>query len=136
LDGGLADNLPVFPLVSIEQCDELFVIRLRPHQEGDLEKSWQIIDRKFRVADIPDGQRREMYYEALKRRRGSTSIDEQFQPPIVVRYRKCVNWPKKIAVIAPQKKLGNFLSGTINFRSSYTKRLIKMGYHDTLNVIS
>ena len=130
IDGGIVDNTPIYPLVSFEKCDLLFVVRLRPDETGYLKRLWQVVDRVNRVSKIPVEKCRMMYQAEMVKRRISKNVDDKISPPVNVPYVNPENWPRNIVVISPQKKLGGFLRGTMNFNSSYAKRIMKQGYND------
>ncbi len=129
IDGGIADNLPVYPLVESEKCDELIVIRVRPHADGDVHRYWQRVDRCLRLADVPMSKCRCMYEEAMKKGRTSRLIDERIDPPVNFPYN---DFPRtvQVDVVAPDQSLGRFLSGTMNFRRKYARKLLRLGYQD------
>jgi len=134
-DGGLADNLPLYPLISYEQCDELVVIALRPTSTDSLKNHWQEIDRRMRLHDITIEEGKELYYAELNKRKEDPRHAIYYQPPINLPLRQPEAWPPRMIVISPQRPLGSFLTGTINFRSRYARRLIEQGYRDALVVI-
>ena len=62
---------------------------------------------------------------ALRYRRAAEALDEQALP----------SWPRRIVHIAPDRSLGNHLTGTLNFRSAYSTKLMSRGYADAQAVI-
>jgi len=135
IDGGLADNIPIVPMIGLERCDEIVVVRLRPHREGEIEAHWKKVDRTLRVREVPDAERRRMYFSAVERSRVSSLVDEQFNPPINFPYRDFPSSVRRVHVIAPSRLLGNFLTGTMNFRASYAAELMQLGYRDALEFL-
>jgi len=43
---------------------------------------------------------------------------------------------KKLIEIIPSEPLGNFLKGTLNFDKSQIKKLVDLGYNDTINILN
>ena len=136
IDGGLADNIPIFPILEFHKCDEIFVIRLRPNKEEEIENNWRQVERRFRVAQLDRAQCYKMYREAMKSKKTSNLVDERIYPPENVPFKEYPFEQHKVIVISPSKSLGSFLSGTMNLRSAYTKKLFGMGYTDALNLMS
>lgn len=135
VDGGMIDNCPVYPLVSLEACSSVIVVRLRPVESGFLKMAWQLVDRILRVAEMEPSESRRQYHARIKIHRISSTIDETIDPPLTVPYRIPERWPEQIHVIAPRRSLGWFLSGTMNFRAHYANKLIDMGYRDAMEVL-
>jgi predicted acylesterase/phospholipase RssA len=136
VDGGIADNLPIFPLVTLEQCSEVVVVALRPTRENSLLTHWQGIDRSLRRRALSMKQAEELYYAELDRRGGNRNEAPQYEPPVTLRLRSPESWPEQTVLIAPKRSLGTFLTGTMHFRARYAKRLLQQGYEDAITAIS
>lgn len=135
VDGGVADNFPLYPLVTLEQCDELVVIALRPTQADSLKKHWQEVDRRLRLRNMTVEYGKDLYYAELTRRKGDYKHAVHYYPPVNLPLRQPESWPSRTIVISPKRRLGTFLTGTMNFRSYYARRMINQGYLDALAVI-
>ncbi len=122
VDGGIADNLPVFPALMDGEVDHLIAICLRPTDENILKQAWQKSDRLQRLAALssepphPDN---------------AQNRPVKHRPPVHLPYLEPEIWPKKITLIAPQESFGNFLTATLNFGQSKARRLVKLGWQDT-----
>jgi predicted acylesterase/phospholipase RssA len=134
VDGGVADNVPLFPLVQNHALVEVFVVLLEPFDDEQsaialnklTSEGWTETDRLIRVAaaGVPDGEWT----------RGETPF-VRADPPVCIPRRKPDRFPL-IRVFAPKKSLGNFLSGTLNFDGEYAKRLMVMGKADAKEALS
>ena len=140
VDGGMADNLPIFPLMTLEQCSEVVVVALRPTQEDSLLTRWQDIDRSLRRRALSVEQATELYYWELYRRGGDLYEAKyeapHYEPPVILPLRSPESWPEQTVLIAPKRSLGTFLTGTMHFRARYAKRLLQQGYEDAIAAIS
>lgn len=135
IDGGMADNTPLVPVLRDEHCDEVYVVRLRPHREIDLARHWQRVDRRLRVASIGNAMCEAMYRSAMKARNARSTIDDEIDPPENVPYREFPLSSSRLIVVAPRTSLGSFLRGTMNFSSRYSTRLTKLGYMDACEIL-
>ncbi len=135
IDGGVVDNIPSYPILKNYRCDEVYVVRLRPHHSGDIEKSWKRVDRRLRVAAMDESKCKSMYHGSMKRRRKVGLVDVAIDPPENVRFNKFPISKENLLIFAPKKSLGSFWSGTMNFRKSYTNRLVQMGFEDTIKIL-
>ena len=123
IDGGFADNIPLFPVLEYHKCDEVYVVRLRPNCAGEIAKVWQRVDRRLRVARMDQNTCKSLYYKAMKVRKARSHGDETIYPPENVPYRRFPFDTSQIVVISPKRSLGSFLGGTMNFNAIYAKRL-------------
>ncbi|MET2831158.1 patatin-like phospholipase family protein [Mesorhizobium shangrilense] len=101
VDGGVADNTPVFPMVPHE-IDELWLIRLRPGPFDVQEHTRNVLIQTL----FADGPRMPQAPEVLNA------------------------WLSrvKIVVFAPRVSLGGLLTGTLNFNQRRTEALLRHGY--------
>jgi hypothetical protein len=129
-DGGVADNTPLYPLISDCLCNELVIVYLRPlkgTQESRIAAHMdrcRALDRLLRLADIPATLKREILYRMWKG-----------QPNVSVPVVDYPFWPERIIEVAPKQSLGNFFTGTLNIRWKKAKELIRAGYEDAQEVI-
>jgi predicted acylesterase/phospholipase RssA len=138
VDGGEADNTPIYPLAVFERCTEIVVVHLRPVR-GD-RGAWERKERErcrdlrylrqltkleatFNRRHARQPERSREFAEWY--RRAAERLEEQELPA----------WPGRFVHIAPDRSLGSFLTGTMNFRAAYSKRLMARGYADARAVI-
>lgn len=134
LDGGLADNTPVLPLIELG-CDPIVVVHL-DHQVGksrDLSRIDEMVGEK--VGDLE--RKREIEGESAENLRA-----------FIARYGSRVeftDWPDfgaeehpkprrplpRFVHLVPSRRLGGLLRGTLRFRPGRARWLMKLGYEDT-----
>jgi len=142
VDGGAADNTPVFPLIETDPCDEVWILGLRPSEytkqsmsKGYL-RAWKAIERRLRLCAVGVDACKELFHQyvpehglytayTLPRRRGS-----------LVPEREPMHWPHRIIEITPRTQLGGFFSGTLNFRKNYAEQLFLLGYSDGRDAVT
>jgi predicted acylesterase/phospholipase RssA len=133
VDGGLTDNVPVFPFLDSSDLDEVFVVLLEPveslprtlHRIGCDIDGFSVRDRAIRVAKYPIP--------------GSMPIGEgtgssRNRPPTVIPFRYPKSMPQ-VRIFHPKRKLGGLWAGTLNFDGEFACRLIEEGYRDTIEAI-
>src|SRR5262249_18402852 len=94
VDGGVADNVPIYPLVQYESCDELVVVRLDPApgtnlddaNEAEYVENWQRIHRMHQLLSLNE--------PAINFQRGPYQVCND--PPRAVPYETPSQWPKII----------------------------------------
>ncbi|HOI30035.1 MAG TPA: patatin-like phospholipase family protein [Melioribacteraceae bacterium] len=135
-DGGVSDNLPLWPLLNIENCNEVWIVRLQPlEHENDLVNHWQKVDRKIRVPKLSIDDARSMF-EAIRGKSPHSQFEKSsIEPPVNIPFHQFPN-KVRLITIAPKKKLGKFFSGTMNFKAKYAQRLIALGKADAERIIS
>jgi predicted acylesterase/phospholipase RssA len=145
VDGGIADNTPLLPLVTVEQCDEIIVIRLgkRKHRtDSELNheymRSWKRLHRRLalkhlepvvREMVIKDSNRTEGRRTPLREKKVDTYSD------LIVPCCSTDGWPSRIIEISPAESIGGLLRGTLNFNPEKARGLISTGYRDALAAI-
>jgi predicted acylesterase/phospholipase RssA len=135
VDGGVADNLPLEPLISREDCDELVIIAMRPWTEDDIRSHWQETERLTRLETMQEDKARRLYYEELNRRGADADHAPQYDPPVNLPLAEPTRWPSRTLVIAPDRRLGSFLTGTMRFTRRYANRLVEQGIADASRAI-
>lgn len=137
VDGGVADNLPMYPIVTMEKCEEVVVIRLNKSSNlKDLLSHWQRVDRRIRVGgqSIVKNESRYLDYVDYGFRSVARSLSEGkrviFDPPCIEPYESPSHWPARVILIEPPRSLGGLLTGTLNFGSRKARHLFWAGYHD------
>jgi len=127
--GNVADNLPWHPMIEQAACDELIIVGCNPIPKWDnkgCRQQWKNIDRLQRVINAGLKFFDSRYYLP----------DIKNNPPQEIPLRDPVHWPTRIIVIAPEKPLGNFFTGTINFSAKTAQNRIQQGYQTGHDVIS
>ncbi len=137
IDGGLADNLPLFPLVYLDPCEVVLVIRVGSEEIPDA-------DSVERLSGLERLQRLTGYDE------GSAMAATWFPPPGFVRVdfssrkrpaeerRPPPKMPTiKFIVRDPPKPtlLGDFINGTMNFSERYARLQFLKGFRHTRGMI-
>ena len=135
VDGGVADNLPVTPLIRHEKCDELVVIAMRPWNEEGVKRHWRQVERLNALEQMSPDKARELYVAELARRGGDPQHASTFNPPVNLPLSDPDRWPARVVLMCPDKPVGSFLTGTIRFTGSYARRLLKEGYDDATRAI-
>lgn len=141
MDGGLADNVPVYPLL-LQQCDVIYVVHLSPNpryadlslvHDAQLERAMQIIDsRRWRTGE------RGLYQNNWWTRRLQDLIQMRAlfvdEDTIKRHFQDRMDRPGagnvRIIHIVPRTRLGWGLFGTLIFNPAKTERLISLGYED------
>ena len=131
VDGGLTDNVPVFPFLDDPKVVEVYIIALQPvvdwkrfaHKIGFDQQSWSQKDRVARVAKYP------IQHQVL-----GLGTWGRNRPPKIIPFRTLGYLPRPI-LFQPKRPLGTFLSGTLNFDGTYAECLIKQGYEDTIRAL-
>jgi predicted acylesterase/phospholipase RssA len=118
VDGGTADNTPVFPLLAQENCDEIWIVRLRP-ESYDIFSEYRRISRLLNaIDDIPDSQ------------------EEWHDRPVPWTPPNAIELPRaRVLVISPNDSLGGIIDGTLNFDEAYAARLIELGWKAVIEVL-
>ena len=125
IDGGVSDNLPVYPALNCADVSNLTVIRLRPHKPADIFDAWQTSDRLLRLRDLTIEQSK-----ALRSVPGSAETVRRFWPPVFLPFREPPHVVTQPLVIAPKTDLGGFVFGTLNFSRAKSRQLLQLGWQD------
>ena len=143
VDGGVSDNVPVFPMMNHQEVDEIFVLLLEPiksraaaiRKYGINPEAWRKRDRDLRLArfEIPPSAP-----EFAK-----VPYSQKNKPPTIIPFRELSYCPEVIFV-APPSRLGRglipgflreFVGGTLRFERGYASDLVLDGYLDTLKLL-
>lgn len=126
VDGGLADNTPVAPLLQYE-FDEIWILNLDPICEPDA----QIFDRSLlmlrrqSLAKFPHPEISVGHMPHFVR----------YDPPQIVPYPLLDKRPK-IITIGPKERLGGIFDGLLNFSPAYAARMIALGQERAREILS
>lgn len=150
-DGGVVDNLPWYPFIEDEPCDQIVIVRCNKPEEDlnefKMKEEWRDRSRLERVVKLSlqydvrkehgglDEERRtfivgkdgtvrynEQGRSAFDRNKHNDSKAIKKDPPIVVPFREPKHWPKSVVIIEPDAALGNFLTGTLNFSPDVARK--------------
>lgn len=143
IDGGISDNLPLYPIGAECTSDEMVVIALKPlpswvyeRDDGMLvwaEAVWQKIDHAHRVLKASEEISRMISNQVPPRRLHFYS--EVLAQGLSEKSPLPDGWPKRILVISPKEKLGKTSIDSINFRKFRTKALFDLGVQDTTEAL-
>jgi hypothetical protein len=132
VDGGIADNCPIYPLVAIEQCTEFVVVRLNPGPRNlaDVTNEIREIDRLERVRHAQP-KTKSWAFDAFEyvQNDGFSKPYRYSNPPATIRFRDFIHLMPRISYVSPERSLGGLFSGTLNFSKAYSNKLIDMGWH-------
>lgn len=128
IDGGVADNRPIYPLIEYERCDEIFVVLLRPltaEEASDVEAAfrdhWLNHDYEQRAAKLSK-------VDAILLSGGIEKGKSRYPNPL--KAQPPPTWPR-FYVFAPPIPLGGIKSGLLNFDPVYADQLINFGFEET-----
>lgn len=117
VDGGVVDNCPIYPLISLAQCDEIVVVSLTPNRsEEDIREHWRSVDQRIRLCQM---------VSQFNEGDNFVTVEEECIPK-----RDPEIWPR-ILVLDPPESLGGLLNGTLNFTAKYANEKIAMGIDRT-----
>jgi predicted acylesterase/phospholipase RssA len=117
LDGGEADNIPIYPLAE-RDCDLIVVIHLDVAGRDS---------QRFGVMNSSELEQRLSRIHHLQQLNAGTTPGRftNYEMPYF-----------EILHILPSRSLGNFATGTLNFTSGNARRLMKLGYEDALRCLT
>jgi hypothetical protein len=129
VDGGVADNIPWFPLVSEEACDELVIVHCNPSKIWNNKislRNWQLRDRLNRVIDLNLKKKDydKVQSDGSRAFRPDTETDG---PPTKVPFRQPQNWPTMVINVAPKEPLGGLIMGTLGFSTKICRERLERG---------
>jgi len=130
VDGSMADNLPIYPLISLLACDVILVIRANPacKNETSLLEQWQRIDRLLRIKEYDEMNARRADPNPLPPIVGPPKSERKSpaEPP-----RFPAHWPKILEVapdLLPLPAWKDLIQRTMNFRPRFTVPLMNKGH--------
>lgn len=133
VDGGVADNCPVYPLVFLEQCNEIIVIRLNPEGMSveDAAHAFSDLDRKERLKQFRPP--RTFWQSSVFQGTWSLSCPYRHNdPPQEIPFRQIAPDDLMLYTIHPAESLGGFVDGTMNFTEAYSQQNIRKGYESAV----
>lgn len=145
-DGGVSDNVPIFPFMNQPQIDEIFVLLLEPiksqasakNKYGANPKAWRKRERDLRLTQFSVPK------DILERNQRKRQYVRKNKPPTILPFHELSHIPD-IIFIAPPTRLGKgvvpgfireFVGGTLRFERDYASDLMLFGYLDTLNFLA
>lgn len=141
MDGGLADNIPVYPLI-LQECDVIYVVHLSPKpryedldllQDEQLAEALELIDwRRSRTGEpmLYEQTRFTRAFSTARQMRELLIDQETIQRKALDSYARLGGRPVRMIHVVPRHRLGWGIFGTITFSPEKTERLIAMGYED------
>lgn len=124
VDGGIIDNLPIFPLFEYENCDAVIAISLNTIENNELQSTYNLNDYHLRTYSMNLN-----YLENLNHEDKMRYIEN-----IEVYFSK--NTKEKILFcVEPKFDLGGWKNGTLNFDSEYAKNTYNKGYEHGLEIV-
>jgi NTE family protein len=147
MDGGLADNIPMYPAI-LEGCETIYVVHLtpRPRYRGldllddeQLEAAMQWIDQGRVAAGEPGIYVRNWFsrrFEIAAAMREQLITDSGILAYMEPRFDRPGDGNVQFVHVVPQRRLGRGLWGTLFFSRRKTERLMARGYEDTVATLS
>ncbi|MBK5124400.1 patatin-like phospholipase family protein [Burkholderia sp. R-69980] len=132
VDGGLADNEPVAPLLQFG-LDEIWLLSLDPDGKSDDERRDECLD-LLRRPHLFGFDYSRQDFDFLKTGQFPYHLNIHNSPPRVIPYDEIPAWPK-IVRLAPSTTLGGAFHG-LHFSPKYAARLVDMGYRDALAFVA
>jgi len=141
MDGGVADNIPIFPVI-LEKCEVIYVVHLSPKprfrdldllDDEQLEAAMQWIDSGRRRAGEPGLYQRNWFEQRFKMAAAMRELlidDDAILAYMKERFDRPGDGNVKIVHIVPQRRLGWGLLGTLLFSRAKAERLMALGYED------
>jgi len=133
VDGGVVDNVPIYP-VAMHHPDRIFVIYLDhklARKEGfytsEAARCWSMAE-FIALSKLDTRQKANAVRHALIERNGPIGTKK----PHVVALEPRLLISEQFLPIVPSQFLGNLLTGTLNFSATKARRLLSLGYGDTL----
>jgi NTE family protein len=142
VDGGVADNVPIRPLIDAG-CSSIIVVHLDPDAECD---GWRLTDQDDLWAR--EGQLRELRrlallnqehtiealaHEARVRAVSPALRNSDDDKHVRQDYKRD---DVEIVHVVPSESLGGFFTGTMNFRATKARRLMELGERDARDVLA
>jgi predicted patatin/cPLA2 family phospholipase len=161
VDGGVADNLPLMPLIDRYPCDEIIVIRTNPtpplkftFADGSYKSHWQDITGLLGGANDEElNESYRAYWQQINRQMrvlswtDRESVPKPIQwrwdmpgewfenPPGAIPFAQPPLWPKRIITICPPSSLGNF-AATMRMEAEFTAPLIEKGRIAAITILN
>jgi predicted acylesterase/phospholipase RssA len=141
VDGGISDNTPLLPVLSDpEPFDEIFVVVLSSFKNNNEAMNshifrvdhWQKLVQlvNLNALGVPNPQK------VIKDISPKQQLHDKFNKNMEasnIKIDHALNKMPKIHLFYPKKKLGGWISGTLNFKTDYATRIKTQGYHETMD---
>jgi predicted acylesterase/phospholipase RssA len=135
-DGGLADNLPIRPLLK-HGCTRIFVVHLNPTGKDTVDnKTFDVLTKDGLLEKLKWQERLEHLEDYFSRVQSATEMNgwsgldyAMSGDPILDPNRK-LTLTAEIIHIVPSRSLGSFVTGTLNFTGKKARWLMELGERD------
>jgi predicted acylesterase/phospholipase RssA len=128
VDGGVADNTPIMPVTDAESLIVVYLQTVKSPQE-QLKSEIERISKAPGSSGIGSGPDLRLlgpwFQEIMKAERDKRGEHDETDKPVMI----------PLLMIAPSRNLGGLLSGTMNFSACKARRLMLLGYWDTLQAL-
>ena len=134
VDGGLLDNVPIYP-VAMHHPDWIIVVYLDSRVADDkgfyaheAARTWWMAESKAR-SELDTRRKANQVRRRQIERHGP--IGEDSKPNLIPLEPRLLT-PQQFLFIVPSESLGNLFTGTLNFSAKKARRLLGLGYKDGL----
>ncbi len=133
VDGGITDNVPIYP-VAAHKPDRIFVVYLNHRltrnnwlYTDEAARTWWMAEHKA-LSELVTRQQANAVRQHYIAKHGPVGHEKPrlipLEPRLISR--------EQFLPIVPNVSLGNLLTGTLNFTTKKARRLLMLGYRDTL----
>jgi len=133
VDGGVADNVPIYP-VAIHKVDRIIVVYLdhrltrnKWFYRDEAARTWWMAELKA-WSELDTRQRANATRQNYIKEHGPIGGER----PKLIPLEPWLLVSEQFLPIAPRASVGNLLTGTLNFTAKKARRLLKLGYSDAL----
>ena len=134
LDGGLADNTPVLPLIN-DGCDLIIVVhldhRLSSREDLDAVVAARIADLERKLDIEHDSERN---FQSFVARHGTRVSSSDWPDPVTQHPERDVPLPQLVHIV-PSRGLGGLLRGTLRFSPRRATWLMRLGHADAMRAL-
>jgi hypothetical protein len=135
-DGGLADNIPIRPLLDCG-CTRIFVIHLDATGKDEVDgKSFDVLTREGLLEKLKWQKRldRLVYYyprvQPCVQRNGWGGLQEAMSRDPMLNLDQPMRLTAEVIHVVPSRPLGSFVTGTLNFTARKARWLMELGEQD------
>jgi len=133
VDGGVVDNVPIYPIAA-HKVDRVIVVYLGNELNASESLYTDEAARTWWMAELVAWSELDTRAKANAVRRNHIKKNGPIgeKRPNLIPLEPRLLRPEQFVPILPMARLGNFLTGTLNFSGEKARRLLKRGYRDTL----